>query len=86
MVIEHFGENPQNKLINEDRSDCRAENLRYVTNSENVNYSNENRKKKMKTSKLRPCTDPVIQFDKNNTKINEFKSLPEVTISYYEKY
>lgn len=79
LVAQAFIPNPENKPyidhINTDRTDNRAENLRWVTNKENCNnpiskkhYSNGNKNKN---------NIPILQFDKNMNFIKKWESLAD---------
>jgi len=51
LVAEHYIPNPENKLqvdhINRDKSDCRVENLRWVTRSENTQNTGVRKKNRL---------------------------------------
>lgn len=78
LVAQAFIKNPFNKPYinhkNENPSDNNINNLEWATNSENLLYNNCLKKgKRLKQGK------PIIQFDKNMNKINEYGSMAEAS-------
>lgn len=88
LVAEHFIPNPENKPcidhINTDKTDNRIENLRWVTQKENVNNPlsinkmKQNHHLKNRFGKLNPHSIPILQFTKDGELIRKWDCIKDV--------
>lgn len=81
IVGNAFVENPQGKPqinhINSDRSDNRASNLEWVTNSENQKHAYKNGKQKPRKGKDNVLSIGVSVFNKGGTLIKSYESISD---------
>lgn len=88
LVAQAFIPNPENKPcidhINTNRTDNRVENLRWVTQKENVNNPisiskmKKNHHLKNRFGKLHPSSKPIIQFTKDGEFIRKWDCIKDV--------
>lgn len=68
LVVNHKDENPKNNNFN---------NLEWMTQKENCNYGNRNKKLSLKLKNRQDLSRPVIQYSKSLNYINTFESQKE---------
>ena len=82
LIANVFLENPENKPqinhINGKKNDNRAENLEWVTSSENNKHAFNLGLKKARTGKENSCSKKVLQYDMRGRLIKEWESMMDI--------